>query len=299
MTNFERLGRLAGLALGGGQAGDLASGAAALRQAIVLGCQQGALILRTALTVAQGSVAARGLGLPTGKQNDPVVVESSRIQQRRERTLLDQVFPGKGWGGALSAFGQGRYLASLLGAGPGGREMAGIGAGLGFLLAGPVGALAGGLLGGLFGKKKRRSEDEQIRRALWNTPEGYEIQAYLYNATQALKQWGLPSFVPVPQMMQPRGMSAQGAHLRVRDAGFGGAPADFSRIPVTQYVRSVGGMFSGRRAAMSGPSVTVQRMEVNIRADSERAGKEAARQLWREFHQFAELDAPLTGLVEL
>jgi hypothetical protein len=292
----ETLGRLAGIAFGAQGADEIGAGAQVLAQGIVAGCQEGALVLASAIQSSM-QAPARGLALGPGRESDPVIVESSRRQQSRDRTLLERVFPGKGWGGAVAAFGQGRYLAGLLGGSAEQREYAGIGAGLGFLVGGPVGALVGGLLGGLFGSKEKPREDP-MQRAFWNSPEGMEIQAYLYNITQALKQWGLPSLAP-QYSFAPAGALSPGYVLgRAQAIGSGGLP--WPAYSLADYAWGMQAMLSRR-----GPSgqaravVSVQKIEVNVRADSAQAGKEAARQLWREFAQFAELDAPLTGLVEL
>jgi hypothetical protein len=210
--------------------------------------------------------------------------------------VLEQVFPGQGWGGAVAAFGQARYIASLLGASPEQRELAGVGAGLGFMVGGPVGALVGGLLGGLFGGRSKRREEE-MRRAFWNTPEGMEMQAYLYNITQAMGQWGWPSFAPV-YAFGPGGRLTEGYARAYRTPTGAGAGAGY--LSVTEYAGAIQQWASGRGWSLSArPTVTVQNVEVNVRAESAQAGREAARVLWREFCQFAELDAPLTGLVEV
>lgn len=295
IRDIERLGHLAGIAFGAQGQEDMSAGARVLAQGVMAGCEEGAVVLASAISDSM-QASARGLGVARGNENDPLVVESSRRQQSRDRTVLEQVFPGQGWGGAVAAFGQARYIASLLGASPEQRELAGVGAGLGFMVGGPVGALVGGLLGGLFGGRSKRREEE-MRRAFWNTPEGMEMQAYLYNITQAMGQWGWPSFAPV-YAFGPGGRLTEGYARAYRTPTGAGAGAGY--LSVTEYAGAIQQWASGRGWSLSArPTVTVQNVEVNVRAESAQAGREAARVLWREFCQFAELDAPLTGLVEV
>jgi len=186
-------------------------------------------------------------------------VESSRRQRERDRTILEQVFPGKGYGGAVAAYGRASYLASLFGAGPYGREYAGVGAALGFLAGGPLGALAGGLLGALFGRKKDKRLRAVLSRAFMNTPEAFAIEAYLFNITENLRRFGYPSLganqwlgPTVASLAAPRPMSA----------------------------------------------VQVQRVEIRLDSSLDRTGaRRAARILWREISQLAELDAQAVGVV--
>jgi hypothetical protein len=198
-------------------------------------------------------------GQAIGTRQQPLVVEGSRSQQRRDRNILEQIFPGKGYGGAVAAYSRASYLASLFGAGPYGREYAGIGAGLGFLAGGPIGALAGGLLGALFGRKKDKRLQAVLSRAFLNTPEAFAIEAYLFNITENLRRFGYPSL---------------GLNLLSR-ATFASAAAP---SPVS--------------------AVQVQRVEIRLDSALDRTGaRRAARLLWRELSQLAELDAQAVGVV--
>ncbi|UCC68079.1 MAG: hypothetical protein JSV79_13380 [Armatimonadota bacterium] len=91
--------------------------------------------------------------------------------------------------GGLAGTGYGRMGASITGKGGRSQLYGTIGGAVGYAVGGPVGALLGGMLGGLFGgddddarvDAERARQEEELRRQWLNTPEGFEIEAYLYN----------------------------------------------------------------------------------------------------------------------
>jgi hypothetical protein len=236
----------------------MADGARLISQEMLAAARASSQILSRALRPA-GAPSPAGEGAAVGTHERPLVVEGSRSQQRRDRSILEQIFPGKGYGGAIAAYGRGSYLASLFGAGPYGREYAGIGSALGFLAGGPIGALAGGLLGALFGRKKDKRLQAVLSRAFLNTPEAFAIEAYLFNITENLRRFGYPSL---------------GLNLWSRPTlASAAAPRPVS-------------------------AVQVQRVEIRLDSALDRTGaRRAAQLLWRELSQLAELDARAVGIV--
>jgi hypothetical protein len=74
-----------------------------------------------------------------------------------------------------------------------------IGGAIGYAVGGPIGAIVGGMLGGLLGgddddDEERARQQEELRRQWLNTPEGFEIQAYLYNLARGYQATG--SLIP-------------------------------------------------------------------------------------------------------
>jgi len=109
----------------------------------------------------------------------------------------------------LPGTGYGRMGAGITGSGARSQLYGTIGGAVGYGLGGPVGAIIGGMLGGLFGgddddEAERARQQEELRRQWLNTPEGFEVEAYLYNlargyaATGSLvsQQMGLPTTGP-------------------------------------------------------------------------------------------------------
>lgn len=161
-------------------------------------------------------------------------VESGLLRALRRQSLLgDEAgegfagglsLPGASSGGGIRGTGYGRLGASVTGQGAQAQTYGSIGGAIGYAVGGPVGALIGGMLGGLFGgdddEEQRRQQEEELRRQWLNTPEGFEIQAYLYNmarvdsalgllvgprwgSAQALPSWGsqLPSWQSASQVV--------------------------------------------------------------------------------------------------
>jgi hypothetical protein len=93
-------------------------------------------------------------------------------------------------GRGIPGTGYGRMGASVTGTGARAQLYGTVGGAIGYAVGGPVGAILGGMLGGLFGgddddtERARQQQQEELRRQWLNTPEGFEIQAYLYNLTR-------------------------------------------------------------------------------------------------------------------
>jgi hypothetical protein len=94
-------------------------------------------------------------------------------------------------GGGIQGTGYGRMGASITGSGKRSQVYGTIGGALGYAVGGPVGALVGGMLGGLLGgdddDEEEARQQEELRRQWLNTPEGFEIEAYLYNLATAYR----------------------------------------------------------------------------------------------------------------
>lgn len=84
--------------------------------------------------------------------------------------------------------GYGRMGAGITGKGARSQLYGTIGGAIGYAVGGPVGAILGGMLGGIFGgdddDAAERARQEELRRQWLNTPEGFEVEAYLYNLTR-------------------------------------------------------------------------------------------------------------------
>jgi len=84
----------------------------------------------------------------------------------------------------LRGTGYGRLGASITGQGEKAQAYGAIGGVIGYALGGPIGGIVGGMLGGLFGGKKKQSKPA-LERSWLNTPEEFEIEAYLNNLRRA------------------------------------------------------------------------------------------------------------------
>ena len=163
-------------------------------------------------------------------------VESGLLRALRRQSLLGEE-AGQGFAGGLSlpgaysggirGTGYGRLGASVTGEGARARTYGSIGGAIGYAVGGPVGALIGGMLGGLFGgdddEEERRRQEEELRRQWLNTPEGFEIQAYLYNlarvdltlASLLGARWGAAQTVPLWGSQLPTWQSASQVVVRM------------------------------------------------------------------------------------
>jgi hypothetical protein len=145
----------------------------------------------------------------------------------------------------------GRMGASVTGKGGRAQLYGTIGGAVGYAVGGPVGALLGGMLGGLFGgddddarvDAERARRQEELRRQWLNTPEEFEIEAYLYNITRNY-----------------------GAFRSLVPAGITAAQAGFPWV---------GSAPSGRQ--MGPVLVTMSPGAVQIRGQGQEAGERAAR----------------------
>jgi hypothetical protein len=143
---------------------------------------------RTMLAAAS-ALSAGASGIREGELTAEAI-ETGFLRALRRDSLLGErdVAAGGGasWGlpgGQIPGTGYGRTGATLTGRGARAQTYGAIGGAIGYAVGGPIGGLIGGMLGGLFGgddNEKQREEEEQRRQWL-NDPEGFEIEAYLYN----------------------------------------------------------------------------------------------------------------------
>jgi len=167
--------------------------AAQLELAIVRGSAVGAALMREAIISGAEEAAARlaaGIGGGRGVSRETRDLVSAirgieRVLSQEERGLLAAPTSSGSLGRVLSGA---RVLAQATGnttvqnvvsGAATGAALAGV---LG--IAGPVGAVVRGLLGGLFGGGSSAPK-EKPGREFQNTPEGFEIEAYLFNLVAA------------------------------------------------------------------------------------------------------------------
>jgi hypothetical protein len=96
--------------------------------------------------------------------------------------------------------------ASVTGRGSRAQLYGSIGGAIGYAVGGPVGAVLGGMLGGLLGggdddEEERAQQEEALRRQWLNSPQGFEIEAYLYNLARAYPASAL--LMPIRGAMSP------------------------------------------------------------------------------------------------
>lgn len=125
---------------------------------------------------------------------DVVAEGVSRALRHQQEDWLSGPTQRRGYSG-VAGTGYGRMGATLTGRGERSQTYGAIGGAIGYAIAGPAGAFVLGALGGLLGGKRDRSEQQQARAWL-NTPEEFEIQAYLYNLARTGA--GQPSVLPGP-----------------------------------------------------------------------------------------------------
>jgi len=159
--------------------------------------------------LAAASALAAGLG-PAGARSRELTaeaIEAGFLRALRRETLLGEA-QGGGGGGAgsllglpggagIAGTGYGRMGASVTGHGSRSQLYGSIGGAIGYAIGGPVGALLGGMLGGLLGgdgddeRAAEMRQQEQLRRLWLNTPEGFEVQAYLYNLARNYRGYSI------------------------------------------------------------------------------------------------------------
>jgi len=160
------------------------------------GVFENAAEMMTAASQTMLSAATRmstGLGQLDARDRELTAeaVETGLLRALRRDSLLG----GMQMGGDVSSWlrlpsgsgsGYSQMGASLTGEGGNSRLYGTIGGALGYAVGGPVGAVLGGMLGGLFGGDDDDEEQQQEAERQWlNTPEGFEIEGYLYNLAQA------------------------------------------------------------------------------------------------------------------
>jgi hypothetical protein len=123
--------------------------------------------------------------------------------------------------GRISGTGYGRMGASVTGSGARSQLYGTIGGAIGYAVGGPVGAILGGMLGGLFGggggddhRAEQARQQEELRRQWLNTPEGFEVEAYLYNLTRNYA--ATRSLVPAAVFGGPSGFPSSGRTISAR-----------------------------------------------------------------------------------
>jgi hypothetical protein len=157
--------------------------------------------------IAAASALSSGLWSRGAGEKDAIAeaIEIGFVRALRRDSLLGEdaaelvrgpvTLPG---GAGIQGAGYGRMGASITGQGQRAQLYGTIGGALGYAVGGPVGALLGGMLGGLLGggddhHAEEAARQEELQRQWLNTPEGFEIEAYLYNLAQAYQmtsQWG-------------------------------------------------------------------------------------------------------------
>ena len=146
-----------------------------------------------ALTLAARELATSmgGAGAPTGissrwKDATASAVASGVLLALKRAGQDSLIAPtsGSNDAGGLRGANYGRFGASITGSGAKSSTYGAIGGVLGYALGGPIGGVVGGMLGGLFGGKPKESKPP-LERSWLNTPEGFEIEAYLYNLRKA------------------------------------------------------------------------------------------------------------------
>jgi len=127
-------------------------------------------------------------------------------------------------------------------------------------------AVIGGVLG-LFGRKKKK---QQAGRQMFNAPEQFEIQAYLYN----LRRWwgGMPS----ASMVESRANQV----------------IDWMNNPV---VMPMGGNMATGMATMIRSEISIGRLIVQVQAPSGKEGRAAAKAVYRQLDYYMQLDASRVG----
>jgi len=143
------------------------------------------LAAASALSVGPGGVREREMTAEA--------IEVGFVRALRRESLLGERDAasdgGSSWGlpgGSMAGTGYGRMGASLTGHGARAQTYGSIGGAIGYAVGGPIGGLIGGMLGGLLGgNDDDERKQEELRRQWLNDPEGFEIEAYLYNLARA------------------------------------------------------------------------------------------------------------------
>jgi hypothetical protein len=183
---------------------------------------------RTMLAAASSLSSALG---PMGVRWRELTAEATEIgflRALRRDTLLGSVeqplsagsLLGLPRGRGIPGTGYGRMGAGVTGEGARAQLYGTVGGAIGYAVGGPVGALVGGMLGGLFGgddnDAAEQARQEELRRQWLNSPEGFEIEAYLYNITRSIaaSRSLVPAGVPVLDAGSPRfGGAAAGRQI--------------------------------------------------------------------------------------
>jgi len=151
--------------------------------------------------LAAASALSSGMGAGGAREREALAeaVEAGFLRALRRDTLLGGEetsltgrYPASVPGGVgIPGTGYGRLGATITGGGRRSQAYGALGGAIGYAVAGPVGALVGGMLGGLFGgdddSAEQAKQQEELQRQWLNSPEGFEIQAYLYNLAKGYR----------------------------------------------------------------------------------------------------------------
>ncbi len=173
---------------------------------------------RTMLAAAASLSAAVGPAGARARELTAEAIETGFLRALRRESLLGAAeIPGpassllglpsrKG----IPGTGYGRMGAGITGKGAQAQLYGTIGGAIGYAVGGPVGAILGGMLGGVFGgdddHAAEQARQEELRRQWLNTPEGFEVEAYLYNLTRNYVM--TRSLVPVRTVAAVSGLSS-------------------------------------------------------------------------------------------
>jgi len=142
--------------------------------------------------LAAASALSVGAGGVREREMTAEAIEAGFLRALRRESLLGEreaAGGGSSWGlpgGQIPRTGYGRTGAALTGRGARAQTYGAIGGAIGYAVGGPIGGLIGGMLGGLFGgDDDEEQRKEELRRQWLNDPEGFEIEAYLYNLARA------------------------------------------------------------------------------------------------------------------
>jgi len=151
---------------------------------------------RTMLAAAASLSAALGPSGARWRELTAEAIEVGLLRALRRDTILggpDAAAAGPSLLGlpkstSIPGTGYGRMGANITGSGARSQLYGTIGGAIGYAVGGPVGAVLGGMLGGLFGgddhDADQARQQEELRRQWLSAPEGFEVQAYLYNLTR-------------------------------------------------------------------------------------------------------------------
>lgn len=174
---------------------------------------------QTMLAAANALSASLGPGGARERELTAQAIESGFLSALRRGSLLDGAADtsaaasllGLPTGQRIPGTSYGRMGASITGSGSRAQLYGSVGGAIGYAVGGPVGALLGGMLGAWLGGgdddgAEQARRQEELRRQWLNTPEGFEVQAYLYNLARGYRVTG--SLVPPPQPQQTSGRTA-------------------------------------------------------------------------------------------
>jgi len=161
---------------------------------------------RTMLAAASALSSGAGPGGARDRELTAEAIETGFLRALRRDSLLaggetqgasaPASLLGLPGGSGIPGTGYGRMGAAVTGSGQRAQLYGTIAGAIGYAVGGPVGALLGGMLGGLLGgsddggqaeAQRAWQEQETLRRQWLNTPEGFEIEAYLYNLARGAR----------------------------------------------------------------------------------------------------------------